>query len=44
VATSTHAAIPPPVTVGLGDAAVDVWPMTAIVTSVLAAGAIEAVV
>src|SRR5688572_13974593 len=44
VATSVQAVIPPPVTVGLGSALVELCPMTATVMSVLGPGAMAAVV
>ena len=42
--TSVQAAMPPPVSLGLGAAGLEVWPRTATVMSVLGAGAIGAVV
>ena len=44
VATWVQAAMPPPETVGLGEAAVPLLPITATVTSALAAGEMLAVV
>ena len=44
LATSVHAVIPPPDSVGLAGAAVELCPSTATVMSVLLAGAMEAVV